>query len=432
MIDRPASTSDLTDLLDWQSVNETRTELSPEHFQKAARLCKSIHLPQQRWQVYLCALGVLGFEQWLKERAPDLHLQQRSASIWQPASANLLAAACNIWVGDFKLCLVTASNLTEDASIPFAVFDIPDFAAHFYVLMQVEEEEQQVAVSGFMSYQQYHRYQQTSRLQVDSDWTYTLPSTAFNPDPDALLLNLRCLEADAIKLPFPLPAVENNTIVALRQKLTKLQSGLQTQHPWELLTVKEGTTLLSNPSLVDWVYQAASGSFALPLINVGEWLRNRLDAVAQELGWMLMPPLPALSEMRSMRRNFDNIRDLLDGQGIQIPPEARGAYRDLEYERGGFRLYAIMWVLSETSEPEWMLLIVLGSQPQAQMPRTLKLEVRDETQPLFSESLSDTNEGILYAQVIGNWNERFWVTATADDEAVFEIPPFGLELEETS
>ena len=435
MIDQPASISDLTDLLDWHSLNETRTELLPEHFQVAARLSKSIHLPQQRWQVYLCALGVLGFEQWLKERASDLHLQQRSASIWQPALANLFAAACNVQVGDFKLCLVTSSNLTEEQSIPFAVFDIPDFAAHFYVLMQVEEEEQQVSVSGFMTYEQYHKYKESERLQVDSDWTYTLPSKEFNPDPDALLLNLRCLEADAIRLPAPLPAVENNTTIALRQKLVKLQSQLSTEHPSQFLTVKEGTTLLSNPELVNWVYKPelrVTSLPAQPLIDVGYWLRNQLDAVAQELGWMLMPPLPALSQMRRMRGNFDNIRELLDRQGIQIPPEARGAYRDLEYERGGFRLYAIGWVLSEASEPEWMLLIALGSQPQAQMPRTLRLEVRDETQPLFSESLSDTNEGILYAQVIGNLGERFWVTATADDEAVFEIPPFGLELEQTS
>ncbi len=427
MIDQPVPMSDLPDLPDWQSLNETRTELLPEHFQVAARLSKSIP-SQQRWQVYLCALGVLGFEQWLKERATRMHFQQRSASIWQPAYANLLAAACNIQVGSFKLCLITSNNLTDQHSIPFAVFDIPDFAAHFYVLMQVEEEKQQVAVSGFMSYQQYQHYQQTARLQVDSDWTYTLPSTWFNLDPDALLLNLRCLEADAIQLPAPLPAVKNNTTIALRQKLEKIKFQLQTQHPWELLTVKEGTTLLSNPGLVDWVYQAASGSFALPLINVGDWLRNRLDPVAQELGWMLMPSL-ALSKMRSLEEDFDKIRAGLEQQEIHIPPTARGAFRDLDYERGGFRLYAIMWVLSETTEPEWMLLIALGSQPQAQMPKTLKLEVRDETQLLFTQSLSDTSQGVLYAQVIGNCNERFWVSVTADDEAVFEIPPFGLELE---
>ncbi|MDF5709912.1 MAG: DUF1822 family protein [Nostoc sp. S4] len=164
-------------MLGWRSLKGARTELLPEHFQQAARVSKSIPLSQQRWQVYLCALAVSRFEQWLKERAPDLDIQTDFASIRQPAYANVPPAACNIRVGEFKICLITSSNLTDQHSVPFAALDIPNFAAHFYVLMQVEEEEQQVAVSGFMSYEQYHRYQAAARLQIDADWTYTLPSS---------------------------------------------------------------------------------------------------------------------------------------------------------------------------------------------------------------------------------------------------------------
>ncbi len=423
--------SDLPDSPDWQSLNETRIELLPEHFQKAARLSQSIHLSEQRWQVYLCALGVLGFEQWFTERAPDLQFQSDRASIWQPAYANLFVAACNIQIGDFKVCLLTSNNLTNQHSIPFAVLDIPDFAAHFYVLMQVEEEEQQVAVSGFMNYKQYLNYQQTERLQVDTDWTYTIPSNWFDSNPDTLLLNLRCLDANAIQLPAK-TTVETATTTALQQKLTALTSKLQKQHLSELLTVKEGTTLLSNSDLIDWVYVQTRNTKSLsaqPLINVGFWLRNQIDAVASELGWMLMP-FPALSALRSLQDEFDQIRSGLEQNSIHIPSAARGAYRDLECDRGSLRLYAIMWVLSETTENrEWTLLIALGSQPQRQMPKTLKLEVRDETQLLFAQSLEDTSKNILYAQVIGNWGERFWVTVTADNEAVFEIIPFGMELQ---
>ncbi|MGI2906016.1 DUF1822 family protein [Tolypothrix sp. VBCCA 56010] len=419
--------SDLPDLPDWQSLNETRTELLPEHFQKAARLSQSIHL-SQRWQVYLCALGVLGFEQWFKERAPDLQLQSDRASIWQPAYANLFAAACNIQVGDFKVCLLTSNNLTNQHSVPFAVFDIPDFAAHFYVLMQVEEEEEQVAVSGFMNYEQYLNYQQKAHLQVDADWTYTIPSTWFDSNPDTLLLNLRCLDADAIQLPAK-KLIQSDTTTALRQKLTALSSQLQKQHFSQLLTVKEGTNLLSNSDLIDCAYKIVTPSFAQPLINVGFWLRNQIDAVASELGWMLMP-FPALSALRSWQDEFDQICSGLKQNSIHIPSAARGAYCDLECDRGSLRLYAIMWILSETTENrEWMLLVALGSQPQKQMPKTLKLQIRDETQLLFAQSLEDTSKNILYAQVIGNWNEQFWVTVTVDNEAVFEILPFGMELQ---
>ncbi|BAY25299.1 hypothetical protein NIES2100_51050 [Calothrix sp. NIES-2100] len=428
MINNPTSDLDFNDYLDWYSPNETQTELLPEHLQRAIRLTESIHRSQQRWAVYLCALGSLGFEQWLKERAPDLEIHSDAASIWQPATANLLAAACNIQVGAWKICIITASIFNDQHSIPHAVFDIPDLAAHFYVLMQVEEEEQQVAISGFMNYEQYRSYQQTANLQIERDWTYTLPQTCFNPDPNALLLNLRCLNPDAIQLPANIPARETNQIVALKQKLIRLKPQLQNQLPWELLTVNEGITLLSNPDLINWVYQATSPSLLQPLINVGLWLNNQIDTVAQELGWMLMPS-PALSGLRSLRENFDSIRTSLEQQGVYIPSSAQGAFRDLDSEQSSLRMYAITWELTETPDnPEWTLLIALGSQPQAQMPNTLTLEVRDETQQLFEESLFDTSVGILYAQVIGNLNEQFWVTVTADD-TVFEIPPFGLGIE---
>ncbi|BAY28745.1 hypothetical protein NIES2107_05770 [Nostoc carneum NIES-2107] len=430
MINQPTSYLDFTDYPDWYSLNETRTELLPEHFQRAASLSQSIHFSQQRWQVYLCALGVLGFEQWLKQRASDLEVNINSASIWQAATADLLSAACNIQVGTFKICIITASVLTDEHRVPNAVFDIPNFAAHFYVLMQVEEEQNQVAVSGFMNYEQYQRYQATAQLPVAEDWTYTLPQLWFNPDANDLLLNLRCLNSDAIKLPLT-SRPTNST--PLKQKLTTIKPQLQKQQPWELLTVGEGITLLSNPELINWVHKAANPSLIQPLINVCLWLNNQIDQAAQELGWMLMP-LPAFSQLRSsqlrsLQDDFEQIRAGLEQQGVYIPNTARGAFRDLDCEEGSLRLYAIMWVLSEDSaNPEWMLLVAVGSQPERPMPHTLTLEVRDETQILFDETLPDTSLGILYAQVIGDWNEKFWVTVVTD-EVVFEIPPFGLELQ---
>jgi hypothetical protein len=426
MIDQPAPMPDLTDVLDWRSLNDTQTELLPEQLQKAARLSQSIHLPDQRWQVYLAALAVLGFEQWLGDRAPDLTVY---ASIWQPSYANLMTAACNVQVGSFKLCIVPCSNLDENqVSFPSAVFDIPDFAAHFYVPIQVDEEQQQVAVSGFLNYEQYRRYQAAASLQPEQDWTYTVPLAWFNPDANALLLNLRCLEPDAIVLPAT-ASTQQTSDVALRQKLTALQSQLPTKPLWQLLTVEEGKTLLQNPALVNWVYEVSAPPRSQPLINVGLWLRNQIDTVAQELGWMLMPSL-TMSALRSLEEEFYKIRAALEQQGVHIPPTARGAYRDLSWEQGSLRLYAVTWVVSqELDSPEWMLLIALSPQQRGQIPTHLKLEIKDETQQLFEQSQEDTNQGVLYAQVIGNWGERFWVTVTADHEAVFEIPPFGFELE---
>lgn len=425
---------DPLDLLNWQFLNATRTELLPEHLQQAARLSQSIHLREQRWQVYLCALGLLGFQQWLGDRAPELMVQSDRSSIWQPAYANLLGAGCNVRVGPFKLCLVTPGSYIESfVNLPNAVFDLPDFVAHFYVLMQVVEEEQQVAVSGFLSYEQYRQHQ--APFQANSDWTYTLPLSWFNRDPNALLLNLRCLDESAIHLPTT-ASVPRSASTSLQQKLTTLQSQLQTQPLWNLLTPEEGVTLLSNPNLVNWVYEASalpvSSSPRLPLINVGRWFRDQLDAVAEELGWILLPS-PALPALRSLRKEFDSVRSSLEQRGIHIPSEARGAYQDLPWDGGGLRLYAVTWLLTESDQPEWMLLVALSVQSQVQTLSSLKLEVREETKQLFKQTLTENfDRSVLYAQVIGNWGERFWVTVTADEEAVFEIPPFSFEIEDPS
>jgi hypothetical protein len=361
-------------------------------------------------------------------------VQSDRSSIWQPAYANLLGAVCNVRVEPFKLCLVTPGSYIDSfVNLPNAVFDLPDFAAHFYVLIQVVEEEQQVAVSGFLSYEQYRQHQ--ASLQTNSDWTYTLPLSWFNRDANALLLNLRCLDESSIHLPTT-ASVQRSAIASLQQKLTTLQSQLQTQPLWNLLTPEEGATLLSNPNLVNWVYEASalpvSSSPRLPLINVSRWFRDRLDSVAEELGWLLLPS-PALPAIRSLRKEFDSVRSSLEQRGVRIPPEARGAYQDLRWNGGDLRLYAVTWLLMESEQPEWILLVALSVQSQVQILRSLKLEVREETKQLFKQTLTENfDSAVLYAQVIGNWGDQFWVTVTANEEAVFEIPPFSFEIEDPS
>ena len=426
-MNQPTSNSELTDLLNWECLNESQTELSPEHFQQAARLSQSIHFSQQRWEVYINALAVLGFQEWLKERAPDLQLQIEISSIWQPEYANLLPAACNILVDNFKICIITGSNLVNEHNIPFAVFDIPRFTAHFYILMQVIEEKEQVAMTGFISYEQYCRYQQTAQLPIQPDWTYTIPQSWFNSESNALLLNLRCLSADAIQLPVIQDNPEIDNATELKQRLLNLESRLQNQNLYQLLTVQEGIDLLNNSELVDWVYQTIKPSPIQPLINVSNWLSNKLDEIGNEIGWVLMPSL-RLSELRSLE-NFEQVRTGLEQQGVHIPANAKGAYRDLECnESTSLRLYAITWLLNENSDnSEWVLLIVLGSQPQKIMPETLKLQVRDETELLFEQEVKDTTQNILYAQVVGNWGERFWINIIVDENTLIEIPPFGFE-----
>ncbi|MBF2063587.1 MAG: DUF1822 family protein [Calothrix sp. C42_A2020_038] len=407
----------LSEYLDWQSLGNTSVQLAPEQIRRAAQLSLSITYPQQCWHVYRCALGVIGFEQWLSERSPDLQVQVNQSSIWQPAYANLLSAASNIQVGAFKICIITASQVGDLHSIPLAVLDVASLTAHFYVLMQVEEELQQVSVFGFTSYGELQS--QRNKLQVE-EWNYCLPTNKLNFDPDALLLNLRCLDTSAIEL--PVSTVQTDLTTNLQQKLANLQSGFK-QHPAQFLTLPEVRVLFSNSDFINRLY-ALTHVQPQPLVNIGLWLRNQIDTVASELGWMLMPTL-APSAMRNFD-DFKRIRDGLEARKIYIPSTARGASRELKSECGGVKLYAIVWKLDENPNPEWMMLITLGCIADIPMPKTLRLQVRDQTQELFNQYQEDTTNGILYAKVIGDSNDRFWITVTADDTAVFELPPFGM------
>ncbi|BDA73399.1 hypothetical protein CAL7716_075650 [Calothrix sp. PCC 7716] len=426
-----------TDWLDFSSLGDDSTELAPSQIQRAAQLSLGISTPEQSWQVYLNALGTIGFEQWMAERAPDLQVDISKSTIWQSAYSNILAAACNVQVGTFKVCVITASKVGDLQSIPFAVVDVPSLAAHFYVLMHIEEELQQANVFGFMSYPQLQSYKQQALLQVEEDFTYSLPNEVLSFDVDALLLNLRCLDTRAINLPveYSIPATQTDTSTALQQKLTRLQSQIR-KHPSQFLTVDEAKRLFSNPHLINWLYALTRAEVVTnvpksqpiqPFINVGRWLRNQIDTVAEGLGWMLMPTLAPSALRRS--EDFQPIREALEKQKIYIPLNAQGASRDLNSECAALRLYAIIWELNEVSDnPEWMLLIVVRSISSSLVPQTLRLEIRDKTQQLFDQTLEgDSSKEILFARLVGDSNDRFWVTVTADDTSVFEIEPFGLE-----
>jgi hypothetical protein len=221
----------------------------------------------------------------------------------------------------------------------------------------------------------------------------------------------------------------------VQEKLTTLIPQLQSPQCSlsRLLTWEEGATILTHPELATWLYQVqeagteagrntspvAKAEQTAPPINVGLWLRDRLDRMAQELAWILMPAFAQATALRSMEEALEN-------RGIHIPPEARGAYQDLHLGNTDLRLHAITWVIPLTATTQgWTLLIILGSQNDTRLPVGTQLLVRDETQELAAQILSEAApDAYLYAQVGGTWNEWFWVTIALPDGATMTLPPF--------
>ena len=429
--------------LDGESRSPEGILLSPEQVEQAIQLSQGVTYEVQQWQIYLQGLALSGFKQWLGKRATDLRVREANCSISHPQYANLIPAVCNLEVGEFKLCLLTSNSLKYPwVNVPRAAIELPEFIPHFYVLIEVLEEQEQVRVCGCLPQEQLHHQQQISALVPQEDWNYLIPLNWFNLEPDELLLYLRCLE------PQPIPLSSTSTqfqraIPAIQAELTPLLPQLRSPDCilWQVLSWEQGANLLSNPELADWLYHMLRSDLLATdegqerqrlgatqqAINVGLWLQNRLDELAQELSWVLLPPLEAnLIHLRSSQEDFQAVIEELTAQGISIPPQARGAYWDWQAGAIAWRLSVVIWELPDSSPtPEWTLLLLLGGQPETSLPVGIRLKVEEPPQVLVEESLREnTPETYLYAQVIGTQEEQFSVTVEMPDGAVVSLPPF--------
>ncbi len=435
-------------MLGFESFNTDTVEILPHQIRQALDLSQPMINPSQQWWVYLNALGLSGFENWLEEHSSDLTLNTEHCSLYQPELSTHLEAVCQLMVNQFKVCLLTVGSFTDEVvTVPQMVLDLPEYAAHFYVIVEVQEELEIATVCGFFSYQDWQQYQTTTPLQPDSDWTYSVPLSWIKLDSDQLLLQWRCLKPSNI----PLPAIPNRK-TALNAKAAELKQilpGLQPTIPlWQQLTWHQAIVILTQPELLQWVKQIQTVEtpndsiltqlrhhlgdvFQLltqPSINVGNWLSSQLDEIATELSWVLLPNL-SLSPATALRSGADNLTTLLQElqqAGVDIPSHTGGAYQDIQIDDTVLRLYTLTGPLeaSETT-PEWTLLLVLGTPNDTHLPPGVRLRVSDATEVLDEQQLSyDSPTPYLYTQVIGSWQEKFVVTVATASGVEKTLPAF--------
>lgn len=400
--------------LDFEASQAETIALETTHIDRALQLCSPIQNEDRQWQTYLNALALFGFVQWLLHRAPDISVNSEDCSIFQPQHDNRINAVCDLKVGEFKLCLTAMGSLTvEEIAMPVAAIDSPKSIPHFYVVVEVEEELEQATIQGFVRYEHLVDRLRSANLQAASDGTYQLPLSWFEKDVDLLLLYLRCLEPAAMPLPTTENVSQTSPVADMVQLLTQ------------------------------------------PVLNVGLWLRDEIDEVAQGLSWVLLPafaPAAAMRPLRSPTQELEAILTEVQRMGTQVPAGARGAYQDLQLHppspplsKGGLggvprtsgglggvrvRLYAVTWpLLSPQNVPEWKLLLVLGAPPgYNNLPYGTMMRVSDETNVLV-ERVLNRDSAYIYACVAGTWDETFLVTIALANGTTLTLPPFAFRPE---
>ena len=193
-------------------------DLEPEDFQQATLLSNNFNNEVQQWQAYLKILGLLALKKWLSDRHLTLDNPIESLPHHQIISSEPIS---NLEVGGFKVCLLTNENIVnEGIEIPEKMIYSPDFAAHFYVLIQVLVEEEEAILIGFIRYDQLINPINQS-LKKNKIGNYYLSLPELKSDSSHLILNLKYLSPVAIKLP-------ENTLAESKswEKLTSWLEGI--------------------------------------------------------------------------------------------------------------------------------------------------------------------------------------------------------------
>ena len=329
-----------------------------------------------QWQAYLDAIAYLSIEEWLRDRLPHLSPQHTLEDI---TSINCLR------VKDFTLYLLAITRSSGDVVEIPRNFINSDLASDknrnaFIVVVEIQEEIDQAVILGFSHYAQFIEYLQVSPCDR-YDNTDQVPLSLFEYEPERLLLYLQHLE--------PVKVSQLKPITELPQvKITEL------------------------------------------ILNTGLWLQEKLDEIAQNLSWHLLPayaPMMRSSDLRSPKEELETIVSEVERLHVKVPPSAKAAYQDFHLGDRHLRLYATVWADGHLSEnPEWSLLLVIGCQASNEIPHGVRMRVRDQQQVLVDRHLdADSTDPYLYACVIGNQNEVFTVSISLPSGVMLTLPAFA-------
>ncbi len=384
-----AMTYDLPDY-DWQAISLGSIQLTPEQIGQAIALSQGSFNPSQRWQVYLQALALSGIEQWLQERAPQLALNLLGNPQQAASYDERLSSLSYVRIGAFTVCLLSSGNIT-DVEVPVhrRLLDTPLFTPNFWVVVEVMEELEQIEVYGYLRHHEMPP-QGINDQTAASDSNLYFPLNWFQPDPNALLLELECLASEGLSV-----AIAPTETTAERLPIT----------PSTLLT---------------------------PVINIWQQLQQQLVDLEQGVLWMLTPilnPEPALA-FRD-HTEFEILSNILEQQEIEIPDSLQGIYRDFVWNSELLRLHVLAWELepdaplhpTADSPRYWTLLLSLSPPLNTLLPIGLRLTVRDQQQVLFDQTVTeDSSTAYLSARVEGEWDEHFWVTIETPEGVLLELP----------
>ena len=195
--------------------------LEPEDFERAKNISQRVNPESSQWQIYLNTLALFALEKWLKESMPEQSISTSDRYIENTGRLN---------IGEFKVCAIATDNLLDElVELPRNVVESPELITHFYAIVEVLEEQEEVIFRGCLNYNQLSDYRDRTNRSPRSpqDNFYQLPLSLFDTEPNHLLFCCRFLEPTSISLPVTSQTTTAVPEEYIQKSTTKLSQWLQ-------------------------------------------------------------------------------------------------------------------------------------------------------------------------------------------------------------
>ncbi|MBW4635176.1 MAG: DUF1822 family protein [Iphinoe sp. HA4291-MV1] len=301
--------------------------LEPEDFDQARNNSTLVTGEVKQWQTYLNTLAILGCEKWLSTRIPGKVIHR---------DMNVDEDICHLKIGEFKFCPIAIEHLLDEVvNIPRDAIDKSEFAAHFYVVVEVLEEEEQVILRGFLRYDELVNYRSQFNLHL-RDGYYQLPLSLFDAEFNHLLFYHHFSEPSAI--PLPVASTQSSTLLQTylhntRIKLSQWLEGVF-EEGWQTVDTlinPEANLALSTritqkgpkkAKLIDLGIQLNHQTVAL-LVNITEETDHKLSILIQlhpTGGERYLPPSLKLTLLSKAGKTLQQVISRAQDNYIQLKP----------------------------------------------------------------------------------------------------------------
>lgn len=343
------------------------------------------------WNAYQNYLCLNAFQRWLEAETDLLDKPKVWScpsdlpSFWEVVNGTVIT------LGETRLALFPNEELAlEELRVPREWVDIPDWAAHYYLVIQLDLEERWLKVLGYATHEQL----QNEGKYDPMDRTICLDRESLIEDLNVMLITQELSTSFSLVVK-PLPSLSNQKVEALLNHLSQPSC----YSPRLNIPFEQWAALVANPTWRQQLYHRRSPRVISPktLVNLSQWVQGIFEA-----GWQVVEELfvPILVPVAKSANLVERAKQINLGE------------------------HAVVLIVTRTPEDDREISILLQVEPtkgQTVLPQNLQFSAFDKSQTIHREVRTQTNtSSIELPRLVGFPGEQFSVKLALGELSIIE------------